>query len=77
MVGKQYLVYVREVWVQTYIVADAKSDEHAIELVYDGYGVPIEGRLEYSHDLDTNVWSAEEATLEDIEEAEEEHFDED
>lgn len=54
----QYLVGIREVWVNTVLV-EAESEEKAIEKAGDGDIDPDFDMLEYSHSLDSEVWSVE------------------
>lgn len=46
---KKFKVYVREVWIQGYIV-EASSKEEAVQIAAD-LGDAIEGSFEYSHTL--------------------------
>lgn len=59
MTKKKFAVSVKEVWVQVYEV-DANTPEEAIQKTVSGEAKVSDGRIEYSHQLDTSTWSAEE-----------------
>jgi len=54
-----FRVEVQEVHTQDYLVR-ANDEEDAINKVYDGKGQIDESHFEYSHTLDSNLWSAHE-----------------
>ncbi len=56
----RFLVDKREVWTQM-VEVEAKDAEEAKLLVSRGEGRILEENLEYSHDLATDCWTAEEA----------------
>jgi len=54
-----YIVGVREIWIQSYMV-EANSKEEAIKLVKEGNYSKIETfNDEYSHTLHSDLWTAE------------------
>lgn len=57
---KAFIVYVREVHIQPYRVL-AETPKEAIRLVSDGDGEILDCCLEYSHTLDPDTWTLEEA----------------
>ena len=56
---KNFLVNVKEVWVQPVLV-EAETKEEAIEAVAEGGGTYIEDRFRYSHTKDPDTWNVEE-----------------
>jgi hypothetical protein len=58
---KNYIVRMWEVYVQT-VAIEANSEEEAIEKVVEGEGEYINNSLEYSHALDSDLWTVEERT---------------
>jgi hypothetical protein len=56
---KKYAVLVREVWIQVYHI-EANSQEEAIQKVAMGEGTIADGVIEYSHQLSSGSWTAEE-----------------
>lgn len=56
---KNFAVLVREVWIQVY-ETEAVSEEEAIQNVKSGNVRASDGRIEYSHQLDSETWTAEE-----------------
>lgn len=58
---KEFIVLVREVWVQP-VKIKALNKEEAREKVADGDGTSIKGELEYSHTQDPDTWSIKEKT---------------
>lgn len=57
---RKYTVNVREVHIQPTSIM-ASSPEDAIKRVADGEGEIIDNALEYSHTLDRDKWTVEEA----------------
>jgi hypothetical protein len=55
--SKEYIVSVREVHIQEVLI-EADSPEQAIEKVVKGEGENLDG--EYSHTLDSDLWTVEE-----------------
>lgn len=60
---KFYTVLLREVHIQPVQIL-AESKQNAIELVKAGSGEFMNDLLEYSHTLDTETWTVEEAKKE-------------
>jgi hypothetical protein len=56
---KKFIVIVREVYIQPVLI-EAETIDKAIEAVADGEGEIIEGQMEYSHNLNPELWSVEE-----------------
>lgn len=63
----KFIVNVREVHVQPYVVS-ARSLDKAIHLVEAGEGEVWEGAFEYSHTLETDSWDGHEATPDELKE---------
>lgn len=55
----KYIVGVREVWVQP-VEIEADSDSEAKHRVWRGEGNRIDSEFEYSHCLDSSLWTVEE-----------------
>lgn len=53
-----YRVFRREVWVQP-VEVKASSESEAIHKVWMGAGTVLEGQLEFSHMLGTDMWTVE------------------
>ena len=64
---KKYTVLVREVWVQP-VEVTAASKEEAMRNIEDGGGTPLSNELEYSHTMDSDIWSIKE--VEEVEKVE-------
>ncbi len=56
----KYIVCVREVHIQM-VEVEADSEESAKKAVQDGGGDFLDNALEYSHTLDPETWTVEEA----------------
>ena len=54
----KFIVCVREIYIQPYEV-EARDEDDAKEIVREGGGDILEEKLEYSHTLDTNLWTVE------------------
>lgn len=63
MAKKKFDVLVREVWIQVYEV-EASSQEEAIKKTWNGEATIAEGRIEYSHRMKSELWTAEEHSTE-------------
>ena len=63
----KYIVHVREVWIQPVEVnipddiPPERIEPLARVKVKGGYGVTLENRFEFSHRLDSSLWTVEEA----------------
>ena len=57
-----YIVYIREVYVQS-VRVKAKSKEDAIALAVEGVGEDTPDTLEYSHTLPEETWTVERCPL--------------
>lgn len=55
---QKFIVFVREVHVQGFTVI-AKNEEEAKDFVREGRGDIVEDSLEYSHALDSELWTVE------------------
>jgi|CXWL01.1.fsa_nt_gi hypothetical protein len=63
----QFIVNVREVHVQPYLIEAATLDE-AITKVEEGEGDILEAGFEYSHTLETDSWDGHEAEKSELDE---------
>lgn len=63
MAKKKFDVLVREVWVQVYEI-EADSQEEAIQRTWKGEATLADGRIEYSHRMKPEEWTAEEQKAE-------------
>lgn len=52
----EYRIFVREVHIQEYTI-EANNEQQAIDMVQDGQGYLDEQGFEYSHTLDTSLWT--------------------